>query len=194
MTSQIAEGIATISEDVGMISDLSQTFVIPQGVNQITFTLGGLNLDVGAGVHPPEAFEVSLLDALTTTSLLGETLGQTGGDALLNIQAGGMTYFADTVRVGGLAASGELLDLSSSSINVTVPIPESAAGKTATLYFDLIGFGDDASSARVSNIDLDALTVGWQNPVNRFDVNDIDGSHRRRRDCHHQRTGPQNRS
>ncbi len=71
----IANGIATISEDVGMISDLSQTFVVPQGVNQISFTLGGLNLDVGSGVHPPEAFEVSLLDALTTSSLFGETTG-----------------------------------------------------------------------------------------------------------------------
>ena len=170
----IADGVATISEDVGMISDLSQTFVIPNGVNTITFTLGGLNLDVGGGGHPVEAFEVSLLGAGTTTSLLGEMVGLGGGDGLLSIQAGGEVYFADTVQVAGVGASGDSVDLSAGSINVTVPVPASAAGTTATLYFDLIGFGDDASSATVSNIDLTTEKT-WQNPVDRHDVNDLDG-------------------
>ena len=170
----VAEGVATISEDVGMISDLSQTFVIPNGVNTITFTLGGLNLDVGGGGHPVEAFEVSLLSASTTTSLLGEMTGLTGGDALLNIQAGGEVYFADTVQVAGISASGDSVDLSSGSINVTVPVPASASGTTATLYFDLIGFGSDASSATVSNIDI-VTEQTWQNPVDRHDVNDAGG-------------------
>ena len=173
----VADGTATISEDVGMISDLSQTFVIPQGVNTLTFTLGGLNLDVGQGEHPVEAFEVSLLDANTTSSLLGEMDGLGGGDALLNVQAGGEVFFADSVAPSGVSDSGDLVDLSSQSIDVTVSIPRDAAGKTATLYFDLIGFGDDASSAVVSNVELDTASVetGWQNPIDRYDVSDRDG-------------------
>ena len=173
----VADGIATISEDVGMISDLSQTFVIPQGVNTLTFTLGGLSLDVGQGEHPVEAFEVSLLDAVSATSLLGEMDGMGGGDALLNVQAGGEVFFADSVTASEISSSGDSIDLSSQSIDVTVAIPSDAAGKTATLYFDLIGFGDDDSSAEVSGIELETLEVesGWQNPRDRFDVNDIGG-------------------
>ena len=170
----IADGTATISEDVGMVSDLSQTFVIPDGVNTITFTLGGVSLDVG-GSHPPEAFEVALLDANSTVSLLSEMEGMAGGDALLNVGADGEVYFADTVRVDGVAASGETVDLATESIDVTVPIPAAMNGNAATLYFDLIGFGDDASSVNVSNIQLSTRGTGWQNPVDRYDVTDKDG-------------------
>ncbi len=53
--------------------------------------------------------------------------------------------------------------------------PNRLPARRRRLYFDLIGFGDDASSVQVSNIELDALTVSWQNPINRFDVTDSDG-------------------
>lgn len=98
--------------------------------------------------------------------------GLAGGDAVLNVQAGGEVFFSESVGVQGIDQSGQVMDLSGGSeVNVTVPIPETAQGEIATLYFDLVGFGDDASSAQVSNIVLNSER-GWQNPVDRFDVSD----------------------
>jgi len=172
---QMADGVATIREDVGMISDLSQTFVIPDGVNTITFTLGGISLDVGGGNHPPEAFEVALLNATLTTSLLGPMSDLGGGDAILNIQADGSVYFADGVRVSGVSQSGDKVASLSEPIDVTVSLPSSIGGTTSTLYFDLIGFGTDDSRVDVSGVRLHTRGSTWQNPSNRFDVSGNNG-------------------
>ena len=171
----VDESVATISEDVGMISDLSQTFVIPSGVSTISFTLTGISMDVGSqsfgnDSHPPEIFEVAILDSITGTSLLPETTGLVGGDALFNLQADGTVYFADGVRVGGANRSGRTVDFSQ-PIDVIINLPVDTARETATLMFDLVGFGEDASQVEVSKILLEA-TNGWQNPIDRFDVDD----------------------
>ena len=171
------EGAATISESVGMVSDLSQTFVIPSGVSTISFTLGGLSMDVGGTMAPtqtpahiPEAFEVSILDPSTGQGVLDDFIDLVGGDAILNIQPDGTVHFAEGVRVGGANASGDEIDLSQ-PINVVVSLPAEAARETATLMFDLVGFGEDESQVSVSDLRLDA-TNGWQNPIDAFDVDD----------------------
>ncbi|MCA9138587.1 MAG: hypothetical protein KDB00_17570 [Planctomycetales bacterium] len=173
----IPGGSATITEDVGMISDLSQTFVVPAGINTLSFTLTGLSLDVGGvadanAVHPPEVFEVAMLDSISGASMLSEMTGLGGGDALLSIQADGTVYFADGVTVSGARRSGRVVDLTQ-PIDVVINLPAEVSGDTATLMFDLVGFGDDASQVQVGNILLEASN-GWQNPINQFDVDNND--------------------
>ncbi|MEO1529446.1 MAG: RHS repeat-associated core domain-containing protein, partial [Planctomycetota bacterium] len=174
---ELADGVATISEDVGMISDLSQTFVVPSGVSTISFTLGGLAMDIGSSlnpngnqIQPPEVFEVAILDTADGSSMMPALQTLAGGDALLNIQPDGTVYFAEGVRVGGANTSGDVLDLSQ-PIDVVISLPAEAARETATLMFDLVGFGEDASEVSVSELRLEAAN-GWQNPIDAFDVND----------------------
>ncbi len=171
----VADGVATISEDVGMISDLSQTFVVPSGISTLTFTLGGISMDVGTqnggvAAHPPEVFEIAVIDSIAGTSMLPDIEGIDGGDAVVNIQADGTVYFADGVRIGGIRNSGDKVDFSK-PFDVIINLPAEAARETATLLFDLVGFGNDESQVQVSNIVLDA-TNGWQNPIDPFDVSD----------------------
>ncbi|MGB7323492.1 MAG: putative Ig domain-containing protein, partial [Rubripirellula sp.] len=167
----VADGTATISEDVGMISDLSQTFVVPVGLRSVSFTLGGVSMDV-AGTHPSEAFEAAILRAVETTSVAGEMVGMAGGDAAFNLQADGSVRYASGVVVSGASASGDVIDVNREDIRITLPVPESATGEAVTLYFDLIGFGDEASSITVSDVRMN-FNLGWQNPIDRFDVDDM---------------------
>ncbi len=75
------------------------------------------------------------------------------------------------MAVEGVDLSRGILDFSeTTSINVTVPIPAAAYGKTATLYFDLVGFDDDGSSAQISNVMMN-FASGWQNPIDPYHVN-----------------------
>ncbi len=167
----LTDGIATIREDVGMVSDLSQTFIVPPGLRSISFTLGGVSMDV-AGDHPGEAFEAAILHAIESDSVSGEMVGLSGGDASFNLQAGGMASFADGVIVSGATASGDIIDVNREDIRITLPVPESASGQAVTLYFDLIGFGADESSVTVSDVRMNFVR-GWQNPINRFDVDNF---------------------
>ena len=168
----IADSTATIRESVGMFSDLSQTFVVPAGTTQISFTVGGLQLDVGSGDVPPEAFEVAVLMAETSESITAEMIGLDQGDALLNIASDGTTRFAPGVTVEGVSTSGDPISDLSQSFRVTANLPAAASEAALTVYFDLIGFGDDASQVQVSNVSLDSTTFSWQNADWHYDVND----------------------
>lgn len=171
---EIAGGVATIRETVGLIGDLSQTFVVPHGTTSIQFTLGGINLDVAGGPFPAEAFEVSLLYSDDGSRVLGSMQGITGGDAVLNIQADGTVYVAPGVQVEGLSRSGDVLDLSN-DLNVVVPLFGEQEGETLTLFFDLVGFDAPNSTVEISNLVLDATARTWTNPIDRFDVSDENG-------------------
>ena len=169
----LAENTATLSEGDGMIADLSQTFVVPAGINTISFTVDGLSLDVGAGTngiaeHPPEAFEVAVMHSESATPLMGEMVGMTDGDALLNVQADGTVHYASGVKVSGAPRSGRVIDYSQ-PFEVVISLPADASGQTTTLMFDLVGFGEDASQVQISDLRLDA-TNGWQNPIDKYDV------------------------
>ncbi|MEO1616045.1 MAG: CARDB domain-containing protein [Planctomycetota bacterium] len=167
---RVVDGTATIGETAGLIGDLSQSFVIPGNANELSFTIGEFDLDLANGPFPSEAFEVSLL-GIDLQSLTGSIPELQGSDALLNIQADGLVSLAPGVRIEGVE-SGDTLNLSQ-PIDVRLELPAELAGRTASLYFDLIGFGDDDSSVDIRNIRLTTdLPRSWQNPINRFDVND----------------------
>ena len=100
---------------------------------------------------PPDAFEVALLDANTNESLVTDT-GLTETDSLLNIQNDGTAYFSDKVRIGG-ATSGDIIGLDRSR-TVTVDISDLTPGTEATLYFDLLGFGDVDSRVVIDDVRL----------------------------------------
>ena len=145
----VAAGSATITEGDGMLSSLSQTFALPDA-ESISFTLALDSLADGN----PDAFEVALLDANSTDSLFGELLGLADGDALLNVQPTGEIYFSDGVSTSASVPSGGTIDLSQ-PLNVTIELPEGLADDlAATLYFDLVGFGEDNCQVSISGLSL----------------------------------------
>ncbi|TWU32833.1 dockerin type I domain-containing protein [Novipirellula artificiosorum] len=168
---RVADNQATISESVGMISDLSQTFVVPQGTRSVSFTLGGITLDVGQGDHPSEAFEVAILSTNTIQSISDEMVGLAGGDAILNIAPDGTTRFASGVTVEGITDSGDKITDLAAPIRVTAALPEFISETAVTVFYDLIGFGEDTSRTQVSNVLLESTnTLTWHNADLSVDV------------------------
>ncbi len=148
--SKIENGQAVLTEDSPFLSNFTQTFTVPEEAKTLQFKLVETELGTSELV-PPDAFEVALLDADTNESLVSDH-DLTATDSLLNIQNDGNTYFNDKVRIGG-AASGDLLDLDKSR-TVTIDISHLAAGTEATLYFDLLGFGDVDSRVVIDDVRL----------------------------------------
>jgi len=98
-----------------------------------------------------DALEVALLNATTLAPLIGVASGLTDTDAILNIQASGQSYVSPQVKLWGLNQSGDTISLEE-SLTVQVDLSGVPAGSLATLYFDLLGFGDLESSVTVDDI------------------------------------------
>jgi PKD repeat protein len=148
--SKIESGQAVLTEDSPFLSNFSQTFTVPESAKTIQFKL--IETELGASeLAPPDAFEVALLDANTNESLVTDN-DLTETDSLLNIQPDGTAYFSDQVRIGG-ATSGELINLDKSR-TVTIDISNLTPGTEATLYFDLLGFGDVDSRVVIDDVRL----------------------------------------
>ncbi len=163
-----ASGAATIIEANGMLSDLSQSFVMPSGVQKLQFTLSGLQLEIGNATRSGDAFEVALLSGDDQRSRLGPIPGLAETDALLSLQADGRIQFAPQVSVDGVL-NGQRIDMNQ-AIDVTIDISHLPPSSTSTLLFDLIGLGEDNSRVSVSNIrQFGALS--WHNPTLAVDVN-----------------------
>ncbi len=165
---------ATLTEASGsMLTDLFQTFAIPQGVKSLRFTVTDVRLDSADTMGPGDAFEVALLDALQTGSRIQGMVGLGGSDGLMSIQADGRTFLAPGVTIAGLRQSGDVLDWRTPHV-VTVDIQSLAVGSISTLYFDLIGLGaTDTSRASIQDVELVPLVMGsWHNQALAFDVND----------------------
>jgi hypothetical protein len=81
-------------------------------------------------------------------------------DALFNLQSDGTVYFAPGVTVSGATASGQMIDLGQ-PIFVSIDLTSLAADTVATLYFDLLGFGELGS--RVTIDDVRIVTDGAVN-------------------------------
>lgn len=145
---------AEIREDNRALSGLTQTFVKPEGIVGLRFTLTGADFGLDPSA-PPDAFEVALLDALTGQSVAGAA-GLSHTDAFLNVQSDGTAYAASTVTVKGLSANGSLLALDN-PIRVTVDLTNVASGTVLKLYFDLLGLG--ARNSRVAIDDVKLLTT-----------------------------------
>jgi hypothetical protein len=170
----INQKTATLFEtDGSMLTDLSQTFVMPSGIKQLKFTLSGIQLDVSNAGEPGDVLEVALLNANTTESRLGPMAGLAGSDGLLSIQSDGRVYVSPGVSVQGTVTSGQLFDLTK-PIQVTVDLRSVPVGSINTLYFDLIGLGNsDNSQVKLNDLGL-FIAISWHNLDKPMDV-DIDG-------------------
>jgi len=148
----LSDGLADLTEDPRAYSGLTQTFIKPEGIQGLRFTLVGTDFGNDASA-PPDAFEVALLDALTGQSVLG-TAGLTHTDALFNLQADGTAYADVSVRVKGQAiGNGNTLDLSE-PLRITVDLSGVADGTALKLYFDLLGMGEANSRVRIDDVQL----------------------------------------
>ena len=146
--SSVENGQAVLTEDSPLLSNFTQTFTVPESAKTVQFKLIDAELCTSE-LSPLDAFEVALLDTNTNESLVTDNdLTQT--DSLLNIQNDGTAYFSDKVRIGD-AASGEIIELDRSH-TITVDISHLAAGTEATLYFDLLGFGDIDSRVVIDDV------------------------------------------
>ncbi|NEQ48475.1 MAG: PKD domain-containing protein [Leptolyngbya sp. SIOISBB] len=146
-TTQLPTSTAvSLTEDSPLLSQLSQTFIVPEDLDQRFLTFDLIDTTLGSTEHrPPDAFEVALLDTLTLQPLVGTAIGLTHTDALLNLQADGTLYTDDDVTV---------TTLSNGDRRVTIDLGDLAPSTTATLYFDLLGFGAADSTVTIDNVSL----------------------------------------
>ncbi|MDB5349719.1 MAG: repeat protein, partial [Planctomycetota bacterium] len=150
----IAGGMAMLGENSSELTEFSQTFVIPQGTTTLQFTLPQFNLKSNGPNSPPDAFEIALLDSKTKTSLVGTALGLGQTDAFLNVQQTGEVYAG--AQVGIVAQGGSRM--------VTADLRGVPAGTTATLYFDLLGFGSATSTVGLTNVSITGVASPQNHP------------------------------
>ncbi|HMY50495.1 MAG TPA: Ig-like domain-containing protein [Rhodocyclaceae bacterium] len=169
---KVSAGAGVLTEDPRLASRFAQTFVVPADAATLRFQLVSSHF-VANGDGPPDAFEVALIGA--DGKPVGGTLPLSGSDALFNLQADGTVYAADQVSAAGLTNRNGGTFPSGRPITVSIDLTGVAAGTTVTLYFDLLGFGEAASSVTVDNVRL--LKVGEvedQPPVANADTAAVD--------------------
>ena len=103
-----------------------------------------------------------MLDASRTTKLLSDIPGLESSDALISIQADGRVMFAPEVTIAGVT-SGDTIDLSK-TFDVTIDLKNVTPGTITSLYFDLVGFGEQQSQAAIGSISLDSA-LSWHNQL-----------------------------
>ncbi|MEM8777890.1 MAG: DNA/RNA non-specific endonuclease [Cyanobacteria bacterium P01_G01_bin.49] len=136
----ILNGQALLTEGSPFLSNLSQTFIVPEGSKTLQFTL--VDAQLGATqFFPSDAFEVALLDAHSLTSLVDTIDELSFTDAFLNLQNTGTTYLGDDVQLPHATGN--------SPRTFFIDISHLTLETEATLFFDLLGFGDNDS--RVSS-------------------------------------------
>lgn len=152
----ILNGEAILREDNPLLSNFSQTFVIPTGAKTLQFTLTGIDLD-SSPIAPGDTFEAALLNAQTQQSLL-PNIGLTQTDSFLNLQHTGRTYTSNKVTITG--NTNNQINLNTPH-TVTVDLTGIPANTLATLSFDLLGFGTQQGSIRLDDVRLftDAQTT-----------------------------------
>lgn len=140
----IGNSKAILTEESPFLSNLSQTFIIPESAKTLQFTLTATQLG-HSHLAPPDAFEVALLDANTLTPLVGTSTGLSQTDSFFNLQANGTAYFSNFVKSNSTTPSGR---------TISVDISHLSPGTLATLYFDLLGFGERDSRIEIDRIRL----------------------------------------
>ena len=157
-------GTSILSSVAGRLyTDLSQTFIMPGAASQLQFTLTSAQLQQPAG-HPGDAFEMALLNAVTTQPLLGAAFN--GTDALISLQANGRLYLAPQVSIKGQPGfvSGSVVD-TTQPITFTVDLSGAPANASAALFFDLVSLNGAGSRASVANVQLSVNAPNNQPPV-----------------------------
>jgi hypothetical protein len=145
-------------EGGALLPQFKQTFVVPAGTTHLAFTITGANL-VHDAAAPPDAFEAALLDEDTGDSLVGTPGTLTNTDAFLNLQSTGVLHVSDQVLNSAANGSGDSVPLAG-TIDVTVDLSSVPAGTVATLYFDLLGFGTQASRVSIDDVRLIGAATG----------------------------------
>ncbi len=148
----IIQGQAVLTEESRLNSSFTQNFIIPEEAKYLQFNIleSSLTPSLPHSLTPNDAFEVALLNN-QNLSLAGTAAGLTHTDALLNIQHDGDSYFSDKVNISGTETSGNQIDLNVTR-TVTIDISHINANTEATLYFDLLGFGDKESRVVIDNV------------------------------------------
>ncbi len=141
---------AILGESPTQFASLKQSFVVPAGATSLTFLLESVSLFATAA-EPVDTFEVALVDSATGLPLAGTAENLSQSDALLNLQPDGSVYFGRRVSIPGASVSGGIATLSSPTL-VTIDLRGIRAGTMATLYFDLLGFGDSNSTVTIDDV------------------------------------------
>ncbi|WP_372895479.1 putative Ig domain-containing protein, partial [Stieleria sp.] len=149
---RVVGGAAMLREHDRSNTRLSQTFTVPDGTSALQFTIVDADLRGAAG-QPGDVFEVALLDADSGEPLVDVPATLTQTDALLNAQPTGQVHFGTNVRVPNAATSGDSVSSLGGS-TISVDLSGVPAGTEATLYFDLIGFGDSDSYVVLDDVRL----------------------------------------
>ena len=153
-----------LREGEQLMTSSQHTFVVPEGVTTLQFTIDSVQWGTYDDSLPPDAFEVALLDSETMVPLVGTATGLSDTDSLLNIQQTGQAFFGSEVTVSGISQSGD--PIPDSLMVVRINLQEVVPGTEATLYFDLIGFGAADSMVTINNIRL----IGDENPLLDFQL------------------------
>jgi len=130
---------AVLTEDSPLNSEFKQTFTVPQGAKYLEFTLKDTTLGNDSALAPGDANE--------KTSLVDTNIGLTRTDAFLNIQHDGHMYYGSNLIVPKTTTQ---------PVPMTFKVDLSGiqAGTTATLYFDLLGFGNRDAKVTVDDVQL----------------------------------------
>lgn len=145
----VTGGQGVLAEDDRFLSGLAQSFILSPRAEALLFTIVSADLqDNGDG--PVDAFEVALLGEDDTP--LAGTASLTGTDALFNLQSDGRAFAADRVSVSGLSdRNGGVLD-TSRPVEVAINLAGLTSGAVASLFFDLIGFGETGSRVVIDDV------------------------------------------
>ena len=147
----------TLYEDSTVNSSLRRGLVVPTGAVGLAFDIVSAEFDA-AGNGPLDAFEFALLDG-NSFAPIGGIVNLTNSDAALNIQADGRIYKASSVTLRGLQGN-TLPATFNGPITVFMNLTDAAWGESASLYFDLLGFGAQGSRVVIDNVRfLDALNT-----------------------------------
>ncbi|MEM8778140.1 MAG: Ig-like domain-containing protein [Cyanobacteria bacterium P01_G01_bin.49] len=146
----ILNGQALLTEGSPFLSNLTQTFVVPEGAKTLQFTLVDAQLG-STQFFPSDAFEVALLDAHSLTSLIDTVDELSFTDAFLNLQNTGKTYLGDDVQLPHATGN--------SPRTFFIDISHLTPGTEATLFFDLLGFGDHDSQVLIDDVMISTESV-----------------------------------
>ncbi|MCC5615423.1 PKD domain-containing protein [Nostoc sp. CHAB 5836] len=148
----ILNSAAVLTEDSPFNSNFTQTFIIPSHAKYLQFTLKNTTLGANTPTAPGDAFEVALLNPNTKQSLINTVTGLTQTDSLLNIQNDGTYYTSNKVTLVNTTPNSTLT--LNQPLTFKVDLTGIQAGTTATLYFDLLGFGAKDAKVVLDNVIL----------------------------------------
>ena len=154
-------GAAVMVEGQSNPAFLGQTFTVKAGTPTLYFTLLSLTLaDNNEAGNPPDAFQVSLVNSVSGSSLVGAIPGGSYPGLLLSVQQDGKIHYAPQVAIAGAPASGGVWTSRPETIAVTVDLSGITADTSATLVFALVNFGADrTSTVRIDNVQTVAFPV-----------------------------------